>query len=51
MFDLIFAAAYGLLMFYLAFFMTPDLALITVIIIGGIVVTASVKAIRHIGKG
>ena len=49
--DLIMAILYGLLMFYLAFFMTPDLALITIVIIGGIVVTASVKAIRRIGKG
>lgn len=51
MFDLFLAVAYGLLMFYLAFFMTPDLALLTVVIVGGIVVTASIKAIRRIGKG
>lgn len=49
--DFILAVAYGLLMFYLAFFMTPDLALLTVVIVGGIVITASIKAIRRIGKG
>jgi len=51
MFDIIFAVAYGLLMFYLAFFMTPDLALITIIIVGGIVLVTSVKAIRRLVKG
>ena len=49
--DLVMAIIYGMLMFYLAFFMTPDLAMVTIIVIGGIVVTASVKAIRRLGKG
>lgn len=51
MLDLIFAISYALFMFYLVFFMTPDLAMVTVIVVGGIIVTASVKAIRRIGKG
>lgn len=51
MMDIIFSVSYGLLMFYLVFFMTPDLALITIVLVGGIVLVTSIKAIRRIGKG
>lgn len=48
MFDLILAVAYGLLIFYLVFFMTPELALLT--IVGGIAAALIIKAIRRIEK-
>lgn len=48
--DAIFALAYGALLFYLTFFMDRDLVVVTVLLLLGIALVLSIKAIRRLER-